>query len=199
MTGKLIVFEGIDASGKETQAALLANYLRDNHKTVAAFSFPNYDSWSGKRIKEWLHNPSIMNQETVNMVYSVNRYEMKDTLEQCLKDYDYVILDRYYYSNWIYGSFMKKVSIDWLKSLDEELPKPDMVFLMCIPGKLSVQRSGSMADIHEREQEKLDLYNLEYQRLGHRYDWTIIDGEDIPEKIHWRICTSMNPLLTKTL
>jgi dTMP kinase len=179
------VFEGIDSSGKETQARLLTNYLQDIHKTVAAFSFPNYDSFSGKRIKEWLHNKSIMNQYEVNMLYSLNRYEMKDTLEQCIYDYDYIILDRYYHSNWVYGGFMEAVNRTWLEMLDIGLPNPDLVFLLDIPAEISIERSGSMADIHERDSEFLKKCRkryMEYAAIDSH--WRVVYANDRPENIH---------------
>ena len=196
MTGKLIVFEGIDKSGKETQARLLTEFLRDQRKTVATFAFPNYESWSGKQIKDWLHNKSIRNQYEVNMLYSLNRYEMKDTLEQCLKDYDYVILDRYYHSNWIYGDFKEHVDQTWLRELDRALPRPHMVILLCISGELSAQRRGSMADIHEQDIPFLNRCNDKYERIGMVNGWIMVDGSDTEEKIAWRIRTSFSPKLT---
>lgn len=194
MTGRLIVFEGIDHSGKETQARLLTNYLRDNHKTVATFSFPNYQSWSGQRIQQWLQKRLELNQYEVNTLYSLNRFEMKDTLEQCLIDYDYVILDRYYYSNWVYGSFMEEMPGEWLEVLDKPLPRPDVVILLCISGALSAQR-GDSGDIHEANTEFLDKCNHEYQRIGYDLGWIMIDGDDAPEKIHYNICTSFDSQL----
>lgn len=196
MVGELIVFEGVDASGKETQSRLLTNYLRDRNKTVAYFTFPNYASWSGQRIKRWLNKSLDLNQYEANMLYSLNRYESKETLEQCIRDYDYVILDRYYYSNWVYGNFREKMDNDWLRSLDKNLPKPSKVILLCISGKLSAERRGSIADIHEINIDFLDSCNREYQILGHRLGWHILDGSDLPEKIHARICANFSPKLT---
>ena len=195
MTGKLVVFEGIDRSGKETQSKLLTQYLRDHDNSVAYFSFPNYKSWSGRKIKEWLHNKDTLNQYSVNILYSLNRYEMKETLEQALRDYDYVILDRYFYSNWIYGSFMEEMPKAWLQALDMNLPQPDMVFLLCISGELSVQRRGSTADIHESDMVFLEKCNLEYQKLGCNLGWTMVDGNDLASIISWRICSIVNPRL----
>ena len=196
MTAKIIVFEGLDCSGKETQCRLLVNYLRDMHKTVSTFSFPNYSSWSGQRIRRWLDKQLELNQYEVNMLYSLNRYEMKDTLDQCIKDYDYVILDRYYHSNWVYGRFKYDVSLFWLTNLDRELPEADLVFLCDISGETSAQRRGSMADIHESDIPFLNQCRLYYLALADQYKWEVLAGEEPPEKIHAKIITKINPKLT---
>ena len=189
--GKLIVFEGIDSSGKETQARLLTGYLRDKiDATVATFSFPTTDTIFGREIQEWLHGRRQQyNQYVVNLLYTQDRMMHKETLERCIKDYDYTIVDRYFYSNWVYGSFKENISRLWLQSIDQPLPKPNMVFLLCIDGELSMKRSGLDADIHESDRVFLDKCNLEYQRLGNMLGWTILDGDDLPEKIHYRICS----------
>ena len=46
--GKLILIEGTDCSGKETQSKLLKNKIEKDNKTCVYFSFPNYDSPTGK-------------------------------------------------------------------------------------------------------------------------------------------------------
>jgi len=194
MTGKLIVFEGIDKSGKETQARLLTNFLRDQGKTVATFSFPNYNSWSGERIKEWLHNKSICDIHEINAIYTVNRLESKETLERCLIDSDYVILDRYYYSNWVYGQ-TEDVDPSWLRNLDKPMPRPDKVFLLCISAKLSAQRGGSLADVYESDIEAQEKRNIEYMKIGNRLGWTMVDAGDLEEKIAWRIRSHFSPKL----
>lgn len=194
MTGKLIVFEGIDKSGKETQARSLTNYLRDQNKLVATMSFPNYESWSGQRLKQWLSRQD-MNPIAANMLFSLNRYEEKPKLEQYLKDYDYLILDRYYYSNWVYGSAIEEMPKVWLQTLDARLPQPDLVFLLDISGELSQERAGYVdLDIHEQNLKLLNRCREEYLNLVDSH-WVVIDGRQSHDKIHTQVCTNLTPLL----
>ena len=77
--GKLIVIEGLDGSGKNTQTELLINFFLKNKKNARKISFPNYSSNSSALVKMYLNsefgkNPNDVNAYAATSFYSVDRY-----------------------------------------------------------------------------------------------------------------------------
>ena len=111
MKGKLIVIEGTDCSGKETQTKLLVKYLKENNIKVFTMSFPNYDSPTGKIIggpflgKSYISNgyfpegaPNV-DPKVSSLYYAADRLYNLPIIQKKLNEGYTVILDRYVYSN----------------------------------------------------------------------------------------------------
>ncbi|NYT13495.1 MAG: dTMP kinase, partial [Candidatus Methanofastidiosa archaeon] len=95
---RFIVFEGIDASGKETQAKLLASFLENNGFEVLLTHEPIYDEPIGKIIKSNLEKKISLASETVAMLYAADRHEHYLKIKNALDQNKIVISDRYKYS-----------------------------------------------------------------------------------------------------
>ena len=109
---KLIVIEGVDGSGKSTQAELLEEYLKKNGKKVIKIHCPDYDYYSGKSIRDMLDgkfskDANSLNTYAISSMYSVDRYCIVNKsyrdyfLNKEYKGY-YIIMDRYTQSNLIH-------------------------------------------------------------------------------------------------
>src|ERR1700675_3059409 len=97
--GKLIAIEGIDGSGKRTQVALLEQALLAGGHAVYSTGFPQYDSWFGKMVGQFL-NGDFGALETVDphfsaLLYAGDRFEAKPRLEAALNQSKIVLVDRY--------------------------------------------------------------------------------------------------------
>lgn len=195
MKGTLIVFEGIDGSGKETQASLLEKKLKEEGKEVIHVSFPDYDSPSSALVKMYLHgdfgkDPADVNPYAASLFYAVDRfasYRMK--WKSFYEKGGIVIADRYTTSNMVHqmtkyedrekrGEFLQ-----WLEKTEYgelELPRPDLVILLDIPLEISERlvrqraESGGSMDIHEQHLEYLRKCHDAYQELRSFYGWTRI-------------------------
>ena len=111
MKGKLIVIEGTDCSGKETQTKLLVEKLEKLNKKCVRFSFPNYDSPTGKIVggpylgksyicKGWFNEGAInVDPKVSSLYYAADRKYNIGKIEEMLNQGINVILDRYIYSN----------------------------------------------------------------------------------------------------
>lgn len=192
MKGTLIVLEGIDGSGKETQASLLEKKLKEKGREVMHISFPDYKSPSSALVKMYLNgdfgkNPEDVNPYAASLFYAVDRfasYRMK------WKDFyqkgGIIIADRYTTSNMVHQMTKyedKKARKDFLSWLEKteyeelELPVPDLVILLDIPLRVSENlvkeraRQGGSMDIHEQHLDYLRKCHDAYQELVNLYGW----------------------------
>jgi len=154
MRGKIIVIEGTECSGKDTQVQLLVQRLRREGHKVEHFDFPMYDSPTGKIIGGPYMGKSYISasyfKESVNEIdpkvsalyYAADRrYNIKMINEYLEEGYD-VILDRYVESNMAYQGCKLKTPEErlklykWLETLEYdllELPHPDFTILLYMP------------------------------------------------------------------
>lgn len=192
MKGTLIVLEGIDGSGKETQASLLEKKLKEKGREVMHISFPDYESPSSALVKMYLKgdfgkNPEDVNPYAASLFYAVDRfasYRMK------WKDFyqkgGIIIADRYTTSNMVHQMTKyedKKARKDFLSWLEKteyeelELPVPDLVILLDIPLGVSENlvkeraRQGGSMDIHEQHLDYLRKCHDAYLELVSLYGW----------------------------
>ena len=144
MCGKLIVIEGLDGCGKNTQTDLLVKYLESKNQKVKHLSFPNYNSPYSSLVKMYLNsefgqNPEEINPYAVSSFFAIDRFtdyckEWKEFYEN-----DYIIVcDRYTTSNAIYQMCKLEQNswdeyLKWLYDYEYcklKIPKPDIVIYL---------------------------------------------------------------------
>ena len=199
MKGKLIVIEGTDCSGKETQTKLLVKYLKENNTKVFTMSFPNYDSPTGKIIggpflgKSYISNgyftegaPNV-DPKVSSLYYAADRLYNLPIIQKKLNEGYTVILDRYVYSNMAHQAGKlddkneRKAMYEWLDNLEFkllELPKPDISVFLHMPldkiEKLKKGRDESL-DQHELDKNHLKLAEKAYFELADIYNFKTIE------------------------
>ena len=198
MSGKIIVIEGTDCSGKETQSRLLEERLNSSGKKCIRFSFPMYDTPTGKIVGgAYLGKPEIgeslfpegavnVDPHVVSLYYAADRkYNMKE-IEKYLEDGYYVILDRYVTSNLAHqGSKIKDKDerfemYQWLDKLEYwllKLPKPDKTIFLHVPYEYSLElrKNRELIDEHEKSPEHLKNAEEAYIELSELYNWDRIE------------------------
>ncbi len=176
-SGKLIVIEGLDKSGKTTQSKLLLDYLNNKHSGNAVLmSFPDYSTKIGSEIRDFLEGRKNYNNETKHMLLAANRWEKKEVIENYLKNGKTIIMNRYYQSNLAYG-LANGLGFDWLVNLDKGLPKEEITIILDIVPDVSIKRTANnnfIADEFERNQEFLMRARTEYLRLAKIYQWKVL-------------------------
>ena len=198
IVGKIIAIEGTDCSGKETQSRLLEEELKKLNKKCISFSFPMYDTPTGKIIggsilgkREIGHsyfeeNPVDVDPYVICLYYAADRKYNMAMIEKYLKEDYYVILDRYTTSNLAHqGSKIKDKDdrfnmyqcIDKLEYWLLGLPKPDKTIFLHMPYEytLELQKNRNDLDIVEKSEEHLKLAEEAYIELSELYNWDKIE------------------------
>src|SRR5450432_3791682 len=144
-SGKLIAIEGIDGSGKRTQVELLKNALAARGQQTYVTGFPQYDSWFGKMVGQFL-NGELGSLESVDphftaLLYAGDRFEAKSSIEAALHEGKIVLIDRYIGSNLAHQT--ARVAPDkredfrrWICHLEYEiynLPREDRTIYLRVP------------------------------------------------------------------
>ena len=185
----LITFEGIDCSGKETQSNALVENLKNAGKTVIKFSFPCYDTPTGKIIsgpylgknqESYFDEPSKVDPRVASLYFAADRLFNIDKIKNALKQYDYVIIDRYVYSNMAHqGCKLPEKEqdkfFDFIEMLEFEhlnLPKPDLVIFLRLRCETVVEllkKRKEKSDGHERDLTYLRKAERTYLKLSRRF------------------------------
>ncbi len=177
----IIVIEGIDKSGKTTQANILKERLSKDYK-VDIFSFPDYSTRIGREIKLFLEDKAKYNTRTRHLLFSANRWENKGRLEELITNNDILILNRYYQSNIVYG-LDDNLPLEWLIMLDEGLPKEDITIILDID-EYTVRERANTLDLFESDTKKISNVIRLYRELAKRYGWFIVNGNRDKEEIN---------------
>jgi dTMP kinase len=179
--GKIIVLEGLDKSGKTTQAHLLHDYLNDkNPGQTVLLSFPDYSTKIGKQIRSFLDGKVQYNAETKHMLLSANKWEKKENILESLRSKKTIILNRYYQSNLAYG-LANGLDFEWLSILDKGMPKEDVTIVLDISPRVSYLRSianNFVLDDFEKNREFLDAVRTNYLKLAKVFNWNVLPSDN---------------------
>ena len=195
MAGKIIVIEGTECSGKETQSKLLEQNLQKMGKKCIRFEFPMYDTPTGKivgrdylgkkEMGESLFTEGSMNVDphVVCLYYAADRkYNLSKIEEYIKKDY-YVILDRYTTSNLAHqGSKIQDKDnrfdmYQWIDKLEYwllQLPKPDKTIFLHVPFETALTIRTNKEG-KETSEESLKRAEEAYLELTELYNWDKIE------------------------
>lgn len=188
--GILIAFEGLDQSGKETQAARLRERFAGAGRSVHALSFPDYDTPIGREIRAALDGERGFAPDTLQLLYIANRHEYRVQIEQWLAAGAVVVCDRYRASSIAYGD-AQGLDAAWLRDVQRYLPEPTIVFLLDIAPEEAVRRKAHGRDKFERDLPLLSRVRESYRRQAAAEGWEVIDGarpkEDIEADILSRV------------
>ncbi len=209
---QFIVIDGLDGSGKATQAQLLSDYVTQQGIQNRLLSFPNYKSDSSALVKMYLggqlsENPSDVNPYAAASFYACDRYI--GFLTDWEKNYskgDILIADRYVSSNAIHQ--MVKLPreewdsfLHWLEDYEYQklgLPRPDQVlYLDMLPEisqRLLLNRYGgeeTKKDIHELHRDFLVSCREAAMYAAKKQGWSVLRCDDgiapypIETIFHW--------------
>jgi len=180
--GKIIVLEGTDKAGKTTQSRLLAEAIKALGKVCVVIDFPDYTTPIGMEIRAFLDRKRDYPAEAKHLLFSANRWEKKKEIESMLENGTIVIMNRYWQSNLIYGA-ANGMDTDWLLSLDNGLPKEDIVILILVNPGVSTKRAETLAAFESDKQLAAKAYK-NYLKYAKKFRWKVIDGSKSKEQVH---------------
>ena len=174
--GALIAFEGLDQSGKQTQAERLKSAMEARGRTAVLLDFPAYETRIGEEIRAGLHGERDYGPDTMQLLYVANRYEKKPLIEKMLAEGTVVICDRYLASSIAYGE-AHGLDADWLRRIQTFLPPPALTILLDIAPETAAGRKTANRDKYERDLALLSRVRDSYRRQAGAADWLRLDGE----------------------
>ena len=189
--GLLIAFEGLDQSGKQTQAERLRDRVVEAGRLVRLLSFPAYDTSIGAEIGRALQGDRDYGPDVMQLLYVANRYEWKPQIEFELGRGTVLICDRYLASSIAYGE-AQGLDPAWLAEMQKHLPQPDITFLLDINPDVSARRKTADRDKYERDLALLGRVRASYVRQA-QAAWTTLDAnrerEVVAEDV-WRVVSA---------
>ncbi|TYG60715.1 hypothetical protein ES288_D07G089200v1 [Gossypium darwinii] len=175
--GALVVFEGLDRSGKTSQCGRLVSYLEGLGHSVELWRFPDRTTSVGQMISAYLTNKSQLDDHTIHLLFSANRWEKRSMMETKLKAGTTLIVDRYSYSG-VAFSTAKGLDFEWCKAPEIGLIAPDLVVYLDITPEKAAERGGYGGERYEQ---------LEFQRKVSQHYKLLKDSS-------WKIVDACQPL-----
>lgn len=171
MRGNLILVEGLDRSGKSTQAEILAKNLN-----AVSFKFPDRLTPIGKVIHEYLTNHDFkLSDEAAHLLFSANRWELAGQIKETLLRGKHVVLDRYVFSGIAYSLAKENLKgVEWLFSPDRGLPKPDLTIFLTISLEELALRKGWGDERYEKSAFQSQVKHCFMQLLSPETDPSIV-------------------------
>jgi dTMP kinase len=211
--GKLIVFEGIDGSGKTTQLNLLKTYLDSQEIPNETLDFPRYrDSFHGKTISKYLKGEfgeiDSVSPYLISLAYALDRATAKKEMNAWLREGKIILANRYTTSNMAHQAAKlpekkRDEFLSWLQELEyriNKIPKEDLVIYLHVPVATvqSLLTKRGNRDTHEKKYEFLTASEVMYKRLSRRFShWVKINCVDengmilSREQIHKKIIKNL--------
>lgn len=115
--------------------------LTANGRPARYINFPDRTTECGALINSYLTNKKEFNDETIHLLFTLNRWEAKSSMEKMLGDGITLIVDRYSYSG-VAFSAAKGLDIEWCKAPEAGLLKPDLVLLLTMTAEAISERNG---------------------------------------------------------
>lgn len=210
MTKKLfIVFEGIDSSGKTTQAELLKNYFIVQKQRAVISPEPS-SGIIGNLIRQALKQRIVFSKdrnlfdEQMAYLFAADRhdhlYNDVDGVFKLIRDNYHVISTRYYFSSLAYNGDSVD-QFDLVKKLNDRFPNPDLTIYIDLPVEVSLARlqKRGLREVYETE-VKLTKVRERYQQIFTEYQGQLlkIEGTQKPQQIQQQIVERIEALIDRS-
>jgi dTMP kinase len=194
MPGHIIAFEGLDQSGKQTQAELLRDRLKQDGHKARLVSFPDYGTSIGEEIARALQGEREFGPDVMQLLYVANRYEKKPDLQRWLDGGLILVSDRYTASSIAYGE-AQGLDPAWLTAMQTFLPPASLTILLDIAPETAVQRKAVDRDRYERDLAMQGRVRESYRRQAAAGGWIVLDGERPKDVIAGDVFSAVEPRL----
>ncbi|XP_061540038.1 thymidylate kinase isoform X2 [Phycodurus eques] len=183
--GALIVLEGVDKAGKTTQCKKLVQALQQSGHPAEMMRFPDRSTTIGKLISAYLEKKSELEDHTVHLLFSANRWEMVPEMKRKLERGITLVVDRYAFSGAAFTSAKPGFSLEWCTRPDVGLPKPDTVLFL----RLSPAEAALRGRYGEERYEDAAFQSAVLERFSQLMDdpsvnWKVVDASGRVDDVH---------------
>jgi dTMP kinase len=194
MQGKLIVIEGIDGAGGETQSKRLLDYFRSRKIPAERIHYPEYGNPVGDFIHDYLHRKHELPVDMQFLLFATDMVKDRGKVTEWLKQGKTVIADRYFTSVLAYqglGGFPVENALKFAEIF--RLPKPDVILFLRISPETSIKRKkGEKKDLDRNEADRafLERVSASYESLVKNQAWSswfVLDGEKPEEEVFGQV------------
>jgi dTMP kinase len=192
----LIAFEGLDQSGKQTQAEMLRDHLKGDGRKARLVSFPDYGTSIGEEIARALQGERDYGPDVMQLLYVANRYERKPDLQRWLDGGLILVSDRFSASSIAYGE-AQGLDSHWLADMQKFLPVPTLSILLDIAPETAVKRKSADRDRYERDLGMQARVRDSYRRQARQDGWVTIDGERSKDAIAADVITAVSAVVSR--
>ncbi|KIY44633.1 thymidylate kinase [Fistulina hepatica ATCC 64428] len=202
MRGAFIVIEGLDRSGKSTQAALLVDRLRKSGAPVKPMKFPDRTTAIGKMIDAYLRSEVEMDDHVIHLLYSANRWELVSTIRKLLDEGTTIICDRYAFSGIAFSASKERdgksvLPFSWCRAPEALLPSPDLTLFLDISPEKAKERGGFGEERYETEDMQRRVRTM-YARIADEMkdtdnSWITIDAGRSLEAVAEDVWKTVSP------
>ena len=193
----LIALEGLDQSGKETQAPLLRDRLRAEGGKARVVSFPDYGTSIGEEIARALQGERDYGPEVMQLLYVANRYEHKADFDRWRQAGITLVCDRYIASSIAYGE-AQGLDPAWLAAIQKYLPQPDLTVLLDIAPETAASRKATGRDRYEQDLALLGRVRESYLRQAQQRTWLRVDGDRPRDEVAAAVSDAIGPRLAQS-
>ncbi|GAB7329090.1 hypothetical protein MBLNU13_g00924t1 [Cladosporium sp. NU13] len=186
--GKLLVFEGLDRSGKSTQCALLVEHLLSRGDRVEHVRFPNRSTPIGQMLNAYLNGQSDVEDHVVHLLFSANRWEMAPQISRWIAEGVTVVVDRYYYSGCVYSAAkaIPGLGLEWARHPDVGLPRPDLCIFLDVSPETAAQRGGYGGEKYEQtdfQARVRELFEVMWRHPDEENDVVVVNADRSMEDV----------------
>ncbi|XP_066521475.1 thymidylate kinase [Hoplias malabaricus] len=186
--GALIVLEGVDRAGKTTQCKRLVQALQLSGHQAEMIRFPDRTTMIGQLISSYLEKKNNLEDHTVHLLFSANRWELVPLMKQKLEQGVNLVVDRYAFSGVAFTSAKPGFSLDWCKQPDVGLPKPDLVLYLQVCPTVASERGEFGVERYETSAfQKIVQQNFKQLMKDQTVNWKVIDASGCIEDVHTQI------------
>ena len=199
MTGRFVVLEGGDGSGKSTQRDLLVGWVREQG-VVAVSTFEPGGTELGVQLRRLLLDGEQLDARAEALLMAADRAQnVAEVVRPALARGDWVVSDRHVPSSLVYQGVVRELGVDAIASLSEFATGglvPDLIVLLDVDDETAEARRSPGADRMEREGVTFHIaVRNAYRDLADRFGWRVIDGAGDPTDVFGRVCDAVRPLL----
>ena len=194
--GYIIAFEGLDQSGKQTQAERLRDRLKEGGHKSRLVSFPDYGTSIGEEIARALQGEREYGADVMQLLYIANRYERKPDLQRWLDGGLVLVCDRYAASSIAYGEALG-LDAAWLADIQRFLPPPALTILLDITPETAVKRKSVDRDRYERDLAMQQRVRQSYHRQAAADRWVVLDGERSKDVVATDVFAAASKLIVR--